>query len=271
MAAHQILNAGEYFGETRAPLHINGITLTELKHRRKKALPAHTHRNAYFSMLLDGSYREVFGSRSLEYRAGTTALHPENFTHHDFIGGRGGYFFMAELSPEWMQRTQTLLPTFTVPAAFLAGDARRLFHRLHAEYRRADLWSALAIEGLILETLAVTCRLRSSREKAPPRWVTTVCELLHASLAEPISIQSLAERFALEPIYLGRTFKRFTGETLARYRHRIRIEKARTLLQNEIPLVEIAQELGFADQSHLTRIFRRETGTTPAEYRKRFN
>ena len=271
MAAHQILNSGQYFGETRAPLRVNGITLTELKHRRKKALPAHTHRNAYFSMLLNGSYREVFGTRTLEYHAGTTALHPENFTHHDFIGGRGGHFFMAELSPEWMQRTQALLPTFKVPAAFLTGDARRNFERLHAEYRRADEWSTLAIEGLILETLAAACRTRSTRETAAPHWISVVCELLHASPADHVSIQSLAERFVLDPIYLGRTFKRFTGETLARYRHRLRVEKARNLLRKEKPLVEIAHELGFADQSHLTRVFRREMGSTPAAYRRNLN
>jgi AraC family transcriptional regulator len=271
MAAHKVLKTGQYFGEPRTPLHVNGITLTELTHRRKKALPSHTHRNAYFSMLLDGSYREVFGSRTLEYRAGTTALHPENFTHNDFIGGRGGHFFMAELSPEWLQRKQALLPTFNIQPAFLTGDARKHFQHLHAEYRRADEWSALAIEGLVLETLAAACRLRSARETAPPPWVGHICELLHASPADNISIEALAHQFALDPIYLGRTFKRFTGETLARYRHRIRIERARQLVAERFPLVEIAQELGFADQSHLTRVFRRETGTTPAEYRKRIN
>ena len=33
------------------------------------------------------------------------------------------------------------------------------------------------------------------------------------------------------------------------------------------PLTEIAQQVGFADQSHLTSIFRRETGMTPGRYR----
>jgi AraC-like DNA-binding protein len=33
------------------------------------------------------------------------------------------------------------------------------------------------------------------------------------------------------------------------------------------PLAEIAQQVGFADQSHLTSIFRRETGVTPGRYR----
>jgi AraC-like DNA-binding protein len=272
MAAHRVLNPGEYFGEQRAPLHVNGITLAELKHRRKKSLPAHTHRNAYFSMLLDGSYREIFGSRQLDYRAGTTALHPENFSHTDFIGGLGGRFFMAELSPVWLERTQALLPTFTLEPAFLAGEARQSFYRLYAEYRRADEWSPLAIEGLALETLAAACRIRVAREAAPPRWLVQLCDMLQAAPAENLSIHSLAQRFELDPIYLGRTFKRFTGETLARYRHRIRVERARKLLsEKRVELIDIAQELGFSDQSHLTRIFRRETGTTPAEYRKRLN
>jgi AraC family transcriptional regulator len=271
MSSPHILSAGQYFGEQRAPLHVNGITLTQLTHRRKKALPAHTHRNAYFSMLLDGSYREVFGSHSLDYRTGTTALHPENFTHTDFIGGRGGRFFMAELSPEWLERTQALLPRFTLQPAFLSGEARQHFHRLYNEYRRADEWSPLAIEGLVLETMAAMCRLRVRSEATPPHWLPQICEMLHAAPAQNVSMHALAERFSVDPVHLGRTFKGFTGESLARYRHRIRVERARQMLAGPRDLVEIAHELGFADQSHLTRIFRRETGTTPAEYRKQLN
>jgi len=33
------------------------------------------------------------------------------------------------------------------------------------------------------------------------------------------------------------------------------------------PLALIAQEVGFADQSHLSLIFRREMGVTPGRYR----
>jgi AraC-like DNA-binding protein len=37
--------------------------------------------------------------------------------------------------------------------------------------------------------------------------------------------------------------------------------------RTHLPLAEIAQRVGFADQSHLTSIFRRETGVTPGRYR----
>ena len=43
-----------------------------------------------------------------------------------------------------------------------------------------------------------------------------------------------------------------------------RIACARGLLQSGCLPVEVATQLGFADQSHFTRAFRRVTGMTPA-------
>jgi len=50
---------------------------------------------------------------------------------------------------------------------------------------------------------------------------------------------------------------------------RCRICRARELLvTSALDLVEIAMEMGFSDQSHLTHAFRRETAMTPAAYRR---
>jgi AraC-like DNA-binding protein len=47
-----------------------------------------------------------------------------------------------------------------------------------------------------------------------------------------------------------------------------RLALARRLLEtSDRPIAEIAQTLGFADQSHLTKLFRRETGVTPGQVR----
>ena len=39
------------------------------------------------------------------------------------------------------------------------------------------------------------------------------------------------------------------------------------LLQNQLPINQIALESGFYDQSHFTNAFKRVMGITPAEYR----
>jgi AraC-like DNA-binding protein len=46
--------------------------------------------------------------------------------------------------------------------------------------------------------------------------------------------------------------------------HRVRC--ARSLLEAGVPISEVAQRAGFADQSHFHRHFRRTLGMTPARY-----
>jgi AraC family transcriptional regulator len=55
--------------------------------------------------------------------------------------------------------------------------------------------------------------------------------------------------------------------TPARYVEQCRIEQAKSLIEvAEISLADIADRLGFSDQSHLTRRFKAIVGKTPAAY-----
>jgi AraC family transcriptional regulator len=50
----------------------------------------------------------------------------------------------------------------------------------------------------------------------------------------------------------------------------MRVQRAQDLLTGtRLPISDIAELAGFADQSHLTAAFRAETGTTPAQFRAR--
>ena len=48
----------------------------------------------------------------------------------------------------------------------------------------------------------------------------------------------------------------------------LRMERAKTLLSDsDLPLAEVAAQVGFADQSHFSSTFRRTTAMTPRSYR----
>lgn len=97
-----------------------------------------------------------------------------------------------------------------------------------------------------------------------------VLDYIEANLGGELGLVELAEVACLHPCHLSRSFKAALGIGPQRYITRRRIERARTLLERtELPLVAIAQDLGFSDQSHFTNVFRREVGTTPARYRAR--
>jgi len=84
-------------------------------------------------------------------------------------------------------------------------------------------------------------------------------------------LSSLAKRAGLSRFHFIRVFKAETGMTPARYVEQCRIEQAKALIEAaEFSLVEIADRLGFSDQSHLTRRFRTLVGSTPAAYARAY-
>ena len=80
-----------------------------------------------------------------------------------------------------------------------------------------------------------------------------------------VSTKVLLEAFT--PIEI--LFFRFTLGYL-RYLETIRIAKARKLLERNVPMIEVALQTGFADQSHFSRFFKRLIGVTPRQYAEIF-
>jgi AraC family transcriptional regulator len=134
-----------------------------------------------------------------------------------------------------------------------------------------DVASRLAVEGLILEVLAVASRA-TVNESGPkePHWLRHARELLHDRLGESLTLSDVASAVGIHPAHLARTFRKRYGCTLGEYVRRLRIERAsRDLATSRAPVAEVGAAAGFYDQSHFAKVFRRQMGMTPAEYRAR--
>lgn len=92
----------------------------------------------------------------------------------------------------------------------------------------------------------------------------------HISSPEKLRIDYLASRFNLSANYVGEYFRKFTGESLQHYitQYKIKLVQQR-LAYSSLTVSQIAGELGFTDESHLSRQFRKYSGVSPMEYRKR--
>jgi sigma-54 dependent transcriptional regulator, acetoin dehydrogenase operon transcriptional activator AcoR len=106
-------------------------------------------------------------------------------------------------------------------------------------------------------------------EGSLPRYkLTRVVEYIEAHIDQTIRLEQLAQAAGVSPFHFHRQFKRSTGSTPHQYIVHKRIERAKTLLsRSDIPLVEVAAQVGFTDQSHFTTAFRRVTSMTPRSYR----
>ncbi len=91
----------------------------------------------------------------------------------------------------------------------------------------------------------------------------------HISDPEKLRIEFLASQFNLSANYVGEYFRKFTGESLQHYitQYKIKLVQQR-LAFSSLTVSQIAGELGFTDESHLSRQFRKYSGVSPVEYRK---
>ena len=88
------------------------------------------------------------------------------------------------------------------------------------------------------------------------------------NLDSKLKWDEIATAVGLDPFTFGRGFKQATGTTPHQYVIRCRLRRAmRLLARDELTLADVALEVGFSCQSHLTRLFRKHVGTTPGAFR----
>ncbi|MDD9267053.1 response regulator [Paenibacillus sp. GCM10023248] len=92
---------------------------------------------------------------------------------------------------------------------------------------------------------------------------------LQQHIADEISINDIADRMSLNISYLSREFKKYKGVAPIEYLTRLRITKAKQLLDHEphMKFKDIAARVGYSNQYYFSRVFKFITGLTPTEYK----
>ncbi|UOQ84112.1 helix-turn-helix domain-containing protein [Gracilibacillus salinarum] len=94
-------------------------------------------------------------------------------------------------------------------------------------------------------------------------------DYIHTHFKENIMLDEVAAEVGLSSYYLSKLFKEHFQLTFVEYVTHIRLEKAKDLLlDDEMPLKEIALTIGYRDPNYFSRVFKKETGLSPSEYRK---
>ena len=141
-------------------------------------------------------------------------------------------------------------------------------HLLHEALRHpGDEFEAESRLALVTQRLTAHLeRLPEPPARSDPGLVARLQDLLDAHVVDGVSLARAADALGAHPTHLVRAFRRELGIPPHRYLTGRRVDRARQLLLTGNRPAEVAVEVGFHDQAHLTRHFRRMLGVTPGAF-----
>jgi AraC family transcriptional regulator len=261
-----LLRGGEFYSPVQGRLQTDDVLLSELRQPGSREVPRHEHELAYVTIVLHGDYLEGDRGKLAELQPFTAVFNPSGVQHATVIGPAGASLFTIELRERHLKELGVRVPRetkFDRGAGAMLWPGLRLFSAFKA--RTAD---ALVVESSVLELLGAIAGF-ASEEKTAPRWLGRVKERMHEEFREEIRMGDLAGEAGVHPVHLARAFRRSERLTPGEYLQRLRVRAAcHRLREPDYPLVAIAMECGFADQSHFSRVFQKFTKTTPGRFRR---
>lgn len=147
---------------------------------------------------------------------------------------------------------------------------------LFAELRSGGMMGKLYIESLTQVLVIHLLRNYSTLIKpiASPNsrfsriQIQQAIDYIHTYLNRDLSLAELASIVNISPTYFASLFKQEMGISPHQYVIRQRVEQAKSMLsKTDLAIADIALQVGFSSQSHLTQQFKRFTGMTPKQVR----
>ena len=196
---------------------------------------------------------------------------------------------LLEADAAWTEATLRLAPESVVvaervgvsrAASPMARRARQILRGLVLPGAAGPRSEALRAASAAAELLALS--LDAPSDGIPPAapthagaatrgaFAAALASLGESGSLEELTLGSLASRLGLSERQVSRLFRLELGTTFTDHVTRLRVDRARRLLdESALPVIEVAAETGWSSLAHFNAVFRRHTGHTPTAYRAR--
>ncbi len=145
---------------------------------------------------------------------------------------------------------------------------------LSTEFENQDSGWLLSSKAILISCLVVINRAflaygkqtKNLNLKNQP--IRDTLQFILQNYKQPLNASSLAKRVHISTTYFSELFKKETGLSLNQYLNKIRIDKARVLIEgNTLNISEVAQAVGIDDNNYFSRIFKKHCGISPSEFK----
>ena len=97
-------------------------------------------------------------------------------------------------------------------------------------------------------------------------------EFIESNFQDKLSVEQLADMFALGRRSLERRFKKATNNTIVEYIQRVKVEAAKKSFETSNKNInEVMYDVGYSDTKAFRITFKKISGLSPLDYKKRYN
>lgn len=125
---------------------------------------------------------------------------------------------------------------------------------------------------ILLDTL-VTCSQMPARVRNQSKnsyYVNEAMVFIQHNYVNSVTVEDIAKHLGLSRTHLGRLFKKITGQSPQKYLTHYRLSKAIDLMRTtELPLSEIAVQVGYSNQLYFSKVFHNIYGMPPSIWRQK--
>ncbi len=116
-------------------------------------------------------------------------------------------------------------------------------------------------------------RIASVRKNEPDQKqiYADIVDYVKTNLSKNITVAEIASKFGYNEKYISHRFAQITGMSLKQYILNQKVDAANFMLTDtNVPIAQIAQELGFSNSQNFSRLYKKLTGLSPSEYRNAY-
>jgi AraC family transcriptional regulator len=160
-----------------------------------------------------------------------------------------------------------------VAAPVISSLSTALLDELKANFPNGMLYVDILTQALVANLITgySTRNYTPSLVLSQPdrKYVHHAIDFINTHLHSSLRLATIAQACNISVSHLSAVFNQIVGMSVHQFVMYQRIEKAKILLKtSQKPLIEIAFELGFSSQAHLTTSFRKAYGVTPSKFRQ---
>lgn len=232
----------------------------------KHEFPNHFHQTYAISIIENG----IFGENHLVATPGSIVISHPNEVHENRLVDENTYSFTTfYVSPDVIKHISKSPSLSFAEKVIYDEKLFQYFKRLTETVSTpgSDHFNSSLYEGL--NQLSWFYGLKSGiEEETIPDFIDEVKEYIAQNYHRKICLEELVGPSKLSKYQFIRQFRKHVGITPFEYINLQRVSRSKQLLLKATPIIVVALDTGFYDQSHFNKYFKRFVGMSPVNYQR---